>query len=62
MIIIVFWIVGDEYVLDRMISEFFDMVDLKYKCNNRVVLFGNESDLIFVECVRKFDVIFMNLI
>lgn len=40
MIVVVFK-VDNEEVLNRMISEFFDMVDLKFKCKNRVVLFGN---------------------
>lgn len=62
MIIIVSRIAGDEHVLDRMISESPDMADLKHKCNNRVVSFGNESDSIPAECVRKFDVILTNLI
>lgn len=62
MIIVIFKIF-DENVLNRMISEVFDVVDLKFKCKNRVLLFGIKIDeLFFVECMKKFDDIFIKLI
>lgn len=62
MIIVIFKIF-DENVLNRMISEVFDVVDLKFKCKNRVLLFGIKIDeLFFVECMKNFDDIFIKLI
>lgn len=54
--------VDNEEVLNRMISESPDMADLKFKCKNRVVLFGNQKGAIPVECVRNFDNILTELI
>lgn len=62
MIIVVTRVSSGENVLNRMISESPDMADLKFKCKNRVVSFGDQSDSIPVECVRKFDVILTELI
>lgn len=62
MIIVVSRVSPDENVLNRMISESPDMAELKFKCKNRVVSFGNQSDSIPVECVRKFDDILEELI
>lgn len=62
MIIVVSKVSSDENVLNRMISESPVMAELKFKCKNRVVSFGNQSDSIPVECVRKFDDILTELI
>lgn len=38
------------------------MVGFRYKCSERILLFGKNEDKVFDECVRKFDNIFMNFI
>lgn len=45
-----------------MISESPEMADLKFKCKNRILSFGDDRVTIPGECVRKFDNILKELI
>lgn len=62
MIIVVSRVSSDENILNKMISESPEMADLKFKCKNRVLSFGDKSDIIPGECVRTFDDILEKLV
>lgn len=62
MIIVISKVVNDESVLNKMLSESPAMANLNFKCKQRILSFGNQSDSIPVECLRKFDDILTELI
>lgn len=55
MIIVVSRVSKDDNILNRMISESPEMAELKFKCRNRVLSFGDDSTNIPADCVRRFD-------
>lgn len=61
-ILVISKISTDENVLNRLVSGSPDMATLKFKCNGRLLSFGNNGEKVPEECVRKFDDILTKLI
>lgn len=62
MIIIIIKVENDENKLNELLKDFKMFKNLKIKCEERVVIFGNNLEYIFGDCVKKFDDIFINFI
>lgn len=62
MILVVSKLENDEKELYRLISESPEMASLNSKCNNRHVIFDNNSKEIPSECISKFDKVLNKLV
>lgn len=60
--ILVFTKLDDENVLKEMLNDAPEIVNLKVKCDNRYVIFGENKNRVPINFVRKFDEVLTQLI